>query len=160
MIQIGARNMQNFPLLTEVGKSGKPVLLKRGIAATITEWLMAAEYILSEGNPNVILCERGIRTFGTETRNTLDIGAIAVAKRYSHLPVMVDPSHAAGDSHYVETLGLAALAAGADGLIVEVHHNPPEAWSDGAQSLVPEQFGQMMQRIKPVIEAVDRKSDW
>jgi len=160
ILQIGARNMQNFQLLTEAGKSNKPVLLKRGIAATITEWLMAAEYILSAGNPNVILCERGIRTFGTETRNTLDLGAVAVVKRYSHLPVIVDPSHAAGDYHYVETFSRSAIAAGADGLMVEVHHDPANAWSDGAQSLRPDKFDRLMKQIKPIIEAVGRKATW
>jgi 3-deoxy-7-phosphoheptulonate synthase len=160
VLQIGARNMQNFQLLTEVGKSGKPVLLKRGIAATMNEWLQAAEYILSEGNPHVILCERGIRTYETETRNTLDIAAVPVVKRYTHLPVIVDPSHAAGDWHYVESLSLAAIAAGADGLMVEVHHDPAEAWSDGAQTLKPKKFAQLMAKLKPVIEAVGRKADW
>ena len=160
VIQIGARNMQNFQLLTEAGKSKKPVLLKRGIAATINEWLQAAEYILSEGNPNVILCERGIRSFETETRNTFDVAAIPVVKRFTHLPVIADPSHAAGDWHYVEALSLAAVAAGADGLMIEVHHNPAEAWSDGAQTLEPEKFERLMTRIKPVIEAVGRKATW
>lgn len=160
MIQIGARNMQNFQLLTEVGKARKPVLLKRGISATMNEWLQAAEYILSEGNPNVILCERGIRTYETETRNTLDISAVPVVKRYSHLPVVVDPSHAAGDWHYVESLSLAAAAAGADGLIIEVHHDPANAWSDGAQSLRPDKFARLMQRLKPVLEAVGKKAVW
>ena len=160
VLQIGARNMQNFQLLTEVGKAKKPVLLKRGIAATINEWLQAAEYILSEGNPNVILCERGIRTFETETRNTLDIAAIPVVKRFTHLPVIVDPSHAAGDWHYVEALSLAAIAAGADGLMVEVHHNPAHAWSDGVQSLKPTKFARLMAALKPVIEAVGRKATW
>jgi 3-deoxy-7-phosphoheptulonate synthase len=160
VIQIGARNMQNFQLLTEVGKSGKPVLLKRGIAATITEWLQAAEYILSEGNPRVILCERGIRSFGTETRNLLDLAAVAVVKRYSHLPIIVDPSHGTGDYHYVQAMSLAAVAAGADGLMVEVHHDPPQAWSDGAQSLRPDKLERLMAALKPVISAVGRTSDW
>ncbi|MCA9409647.1 MAG: 3-deoxy-7-phosphoheptulonate synthase [Candidatus Omnitrophica bacterium] len=160
VLQIGARNMQNFQLLTEVGKAKKPVLLKRGIAATINEWLQAAEYILSEGNPNVILCERGIRTYETETRNTLDIAAVPVVKRYSHLPVIIDPSHAAGDWHYVESLSLAAVAAGADGLIVEVHHDPPNAWSDGAQSLRPDKFKKLMTKLKPVLEAVGKTAGW
>lgn len=160
VIQIGARNMQNFQLLTEVGKAGKPVLLKRGIAATITEWLQAAEYILREGNPNVILCERGIRSFGTETRNVLDIGAVAVVKRYSHLPILVDPSHAAGDYHYVPSLSRCAIAAGADGLMVEVHHDPQQAWSDAAQTLSSTKFEKMMCDLKPVIASVGRKSDW
>jgi 3-deoxy-7-phosphoheptulonate synthase len=160
VLQVGARNMQNFQLLTEVGRTGKPVLLKRGIAATINEWLQAAEYVLSEGNPNVILCERGIRTFEPETRNTLDIAAIPVVKRYTHLPVIVDPSHAAGDWHYVGALCFAAIAAGADGLMVEVHHNPAEAWSDGAQSLKPSKFNRVMKALKPVIESVGRKATW
>ena len=160
VLQIGARNMQNFQLLTEVGKSDKPVLLKRGIAATISEWLQAAEYILSEGNPNVILCERGIRTFEPETRNTLDISAVAVAKRFTHLPVIVDPSHAAGDWHYIESLSMAAIASGADGLMVEVHHDPGAAWSDGAQSLRPEKFASLMAKLKSLISAVGRKASW
>lgn len=160
MIQIGARNMQNFQLLTEVGKSGKPVLLKRGLAATITEWLQAAEYILSEGNPNVILCERGIRSFGTETRNVLDLAAVAVVKRYSHLPILVDPSHGTGDYHYVHAMSLAALAAGADGLLLEVHFDPQQAWSDGAQTLRPDKFARLMRDIKPIAQAVGRATDW
>jgi 3-deoxy-7-phosphoheptulonate synthase len=160
VLQIGARNMQNFQLLTEVGKVGKPVLLKRGIAATITEWLQAAEYVLREGNPHVILCERGIRSFGTETRNLLDLAAVAVVKRYSHLPVVVDPSHGTGDYHYVQALSLAALAVGADGLMIEVHHDPQNAWSDGAQSLRPDKFTRLMQAAKPVITAMGRSYSW
>ena len=140
MLQIGARNMQNFSLLKEVGRSKLPVLLKRGLAATIDEWLNAAEYIISEGNPNVVLCERGIRTFETATRNTLDISAIPVIHSKSHLPILVDPSHATGVRNYVEPLSKCAVAAGADGLMIEVHPNPPCALSDGPQSLTFEQF--------------------
>lgn len=160
VLQIGARNMQNFQLLTEVGKVGKPVLLKRGIAATITEWLQAAEYILREGNPNVILCERGIRSFGTETRNLLDLAAVAVVKRYSHLPIIVDPSHGTGDYHYVQAVSLGAIATGSDGLLIEVHHDPQNAWSDGAQSLRPDKFTRLMTAVKPVISAVGRTYTW
>ncbi len=160
VLQIGARNMQNFQLLTEVGKVGKPVLLKRGIAATITEWLQAAEYILREGNPSVILCERGVRSFGTETRNLLDLAAVAVIKRYSHLPIMVDPSHGTGDYHYVQAVSLGAIATGADGLMIEVHHDPQNAWSDGAQSLRPDKFTRLMEAVKPVISAVGRSYSW
>ncbi len=160
VLQIGARNMQNFQLLTEVGRVGKPVLLKRGISATITEWLQAAEYILREGNPNVILCERGIRSFGTETRNLLDLSAVAVVKRYSHLPVIVDPSHGTGDYHYVQAVSLGAVATGADGLMIEVHHDPQNAWSDGAQSLRPDKFARLMEALKPVITAVGRTYTW
>ncbi|MBW7938654.1 MAG: 3-deoxy-7-phosphoheptulonate synthase [Candidatus Omnitrophica bacterium] len=160
VLQIGARNMQNFQLLTEVGKVGKPVLLKRGIAATITELLQAAEYILREGNQKVILCERGIRSFGTETRNLLDLAAIAVVKRYSHLPVIVDPSHGTGDYHYVQAVSLGAIATGADGLMIEVHHDPQNAWSDGAQSLGPDKFTGLMEAVKPVIRAVGRSHPW
>lgn len=156
MIQVGARNMQNFRLLRELGRCGRPVLLKRGIASTVVEWLDAAEYILSEGNPNVVLCERGIRTFETATRNTLDLGAVAVVKERSHLPIIVDPSHAAGKVRYVEPLALAGIAAGADGLIVEVHPQPGKALSDAAQQLSPVQFEQMMQRCRAVAQAVGR----
>ncbi|MDD6174602.1 MAG: 3-deoxy-7-phosphoheptulonate synthase [Firmicutes bacterium] len=156
MIQVGARNMQNFRLLRALGQCGRPVLLKRGIASTIVEWLDAAEYILSEGNPNVVLCERGIRTFETATRNTLDLGAVAVVKERSHLPVIVDPSHAAGKMRYVEPLALAAVAAGADGLIVEVHPQPAQALSDAAQQLNPEQFSGLMQHCAAVAQAVGR----
>ncbi len=156
MIQVGARNMQNFRLLRELGRCGRPVLLKRGIASTVVEWLDAAEYILSEGNPNVVLCERGIRTFETATRNTLDLGAVAVVKERSHLPIIVDPSHAAGKVRYVEPLALAGIAAGADGLIVEVHPQPAKALSDAAQQLSPVQFEQMMQRCRAVAQAVGR----
>ena len=148
VLQIGARNMQNFHLLKEVGRTNKPVLLKRGMSATIEEWLMSAEYILSEGNPNVILCERGIRTFEKYTRNTLDLNAIPVTKDLSHLPVLVDPSHGIGISKYVSAMSKAAVAAGADGLIIEVHPRPEEAVSDGPQSLTPNQFGELMQHIQ------------
>ncbi len=148
IIQVGARNMQNFELLKELGKLRKPILLKRGLANTIEELLMSAEYIMAGGNTQVILCERGIRTFETATRNTLDISAIPILKQKSHLPVVVDPSHAAGLTSLVEPLSLAALAAGADGLIIEVHNNPEKALSDGAQSLTPGQFDGVMEKIK------------
>lgn len=148
VIQVGARNMQNFQLLKELGKVNKPILLKRGMVATIEEWLMSAEYIMSEGNPNVILCERGIRTFENYTRNTLDISAIPVVKRLSHLPIVVDPSHAGGTWWLVEPLAKAVVAAGADGIMIEVHPNPEEAWSDGGQSLKPHKFDKLMNEIK------------
>ncbi len=147
IIQVGARNMQNFELLKELGKTDKPILLKRGLSATIEEWLMSAEYIMANGNSKVMLCERGIRTYETFTRNTLDVSAIPVIKRLSHLPVIVDPSHAAGKSWLVEPLAMAAVAAGADGLIIEVHNDPPHALSDGAQSLTPEQFDSVAGRL-------------
>ena len=148
IIQIGTRNMQNFSLLRRAGKAKKPVLLKRGMAATIEEWLMAAEYILEEGNSQVILCERGVRTFVNHSRNTLDISAIPVVKKESHLPIIVDPSHAAGVRDQVAPLSLAAVAVEADGLMIEVHHAPDEALSDGAQSLYPEQFDLLCRKIK------------
>ena len=148
VLQIGARNMQNFHLLKEVGKTRKPVLLKRGLSATIEEWLMAAEYILSAGNPNVILCERGIRTFETYTRNTLDLNAIPVVKDLTHLPVLVDPSHGIGIAKYVPAMSMAAVAAGADGLMIEVHPDPANALSDGEQSLTPEAFSRLLQRLE------------
>jgi 3-deoxy-7-phosphoheptulonate synthase len=148
IIQIGARNMQNFSLLRRAGQSAKPVLLKRGLAATIDELLMSAEYIMSEGNPQIILCERGIRTFTNTTRNTLDLSAIPSIKELSHLPIIVDPSHAAGRREFVIPLSKAAIAVGADGLIVEVHNDPAHALSDGAQSLYLEQFAQLMKEIK------------
>ena len=157
IIQIGARNMQNFDLLKEVGRSKKPVLLKRGMSSTIKEFLMSAEYILSEGNFNVILCERGIRTFETETRFTLDINAVPVVKSLSHLPCIVDPSHATGKWGLVSPCSKAAIAAGADGLIVEVHTNPEEALSDGSQSLYPEKFTTLVKELQPVAKAVGRK---
>ncbi len=149
MIQIGARNMQNFYLLKEAGKSGLPVLLKRGLSATIDEWLNAAEYIIAEGNPNVVLCERGIRTFETTTRNTLDISAVPVMKEKTHLPIIVDPSHATGVRAYVKPLAKASIAAGADGLMIEVHNDPAKALSDGPQSLTFEQFEALAKEIRP-----------
>ena len=148
VIQVGARNMQNFELLKELGRQDKPILLKRGLANTIEEWLMSAEYIMAEGNQNIILCERGIRTFETATRNTLDLSAITVLKEKTHLPVIVDPSHATGVRRYVETMALAAVAAGADGLIIEVHNDPQKALCDGAQSLTPEQFDNTMKKVE------------
>lgn len=157
VIQIGARNMQNFRLLMEVGKSKKPVLLKRGLSATIKEWLMAAEYILSKDNPNVILCERGIRTFETATRNTLDLSAVPVLKQLTHLPVIVDPSHGVGKWSLVSPMAKAAIAAGADGLMIEVHTNPSEAMSDGEQSLTPSDFKKLMDELKPIAKAVGRE---
>jgi len=160
LIQVGARNMQNFSLLKELGKTTKPILLKRGLANTIEELLMSAEYIMAGGNPNVILCERGIRTFETATRNTLDISSIAVIKKLSHLPIIIDPSHAAGRWEYIESLSKAAIAAGADGLIIEVHHEPEKALSDGQQSLKPERFTELVQKCKRVAEAVDRTLEY
>jgi 3-deoxy-7-phosphoheptulonate synthase len=156
VLQIGARNMQNFPLLTEVGRLRRPVLLKRGMAATVEDLLLAAEYVMSQGNPNVILCERGIRTFGTETRNTFDLAAIPVLKRETHLPVIADPSHAGGRRHLVPALSYAAVAAGADGLIVEVHPVPEDATSDGDQSLDFEEFDALMDGLRPFVEAAGR----
>lgn len=147
VLQVGARNMQNYPLLKEIGKLQKPVLLKRGLSATIEEWLLSAEYILSEGNPNVILCERGIRTFETYTRNTLDLNAVPVVKDLSHLPVMVDPSHGTGWARYVPAMSMAAIAAGADGLMIEVHTSPETAASDGQQSITPDEFDYLMRRV-------------
>ena len=158
MLQVGARNMQNFTLLREIGQSQKPVLLKRGLAATVEEWLMAAEYIISGGNSNVVLCERGIRTYETGTRNTLDLSAVPAVKHYSHLPIIVDPSHGTGRWRYVKPMAKASIAAGADGLMIEVHCQPEEALSDGPQSLKPENFRQLMLEIKAVAEAVGRKS--
>jgi 3-deoxy-7-phosphoheptulonate synthase len=157
ILQIGARNMQNFSLLKEVGGASKPVLLKRGHSATINEWLMSAEYIMHAGNHQVILCERGVRTFETATRNTLDISAIAVAKELTHLPVIVDPSHGAGRRTLVLPLSNASIACGADGLIVEVHPNPEEALSDGEQSLLPENFQELMRNVKKIAEAIGRE---
>lgn len=153
VIQIGARNMQNYELLKAVGKTNKPVILKRGLSATIKEWVMAAEYILAGGNQNVILCERGIRTFETSTRNTLDIGAIPMIKKMTHLPIIVDPSHAAGNYWMIESLSKAAIAAGADGLIIEVHNKPEEALSDGEQSLLPEKFASLIKSVKKIADA-------
>ena len=157
IIQIGARNMQNFRLLLDVGKAKKPVLLKRGLSATIKEWLMSAEYIMSGGNQNVILCERGIRTFETATRNTLDISAVPVLKQLTHLPIAVDPSHGVGKWSLVAPMAKASVAAGADALIIEVHTNPENALSDGEQSLKPDFFAQLMEELKPVAQAVGRE---
>ena len=148
LVQVGARNMQNFELLKEVGKMSKPILLKRGLSNTYEEWIMSAEYIMAAGNDNVILCERGIRTFENYTRNTLDVSAIPAIKQMSHLPVIVDPSHAAGMYWMVEPLALAAIAAGADGLIIEVHNDPPHAKCDGQQSLTPKKFDELMKKVK------------
>src|ERR671914_930990 len=156
IFQVGARNMQNFTLLRELGHARKPVLLKRGLSATIEEWLMSAEYILSGGNKDVILCERGIRTFETATRNTFDISAIAVVKKLSHLPIVADPSHGAGRRDMVAQLARAAVAAGADGLIIEVHDNPDRALSDGAQSLFPTQFDRLMAELRIIAPAIGR----
>lgn len=157
IIQIGARNMQNFRLLLEVGAVHKPVLLKRGLSSTIKEWLMSAEYIMSRGNHDVMLCERGIRTFETATRNTLDLSAVPVLKQLTHLPVVVDPSHGVGKRDLVAPMAKAAVAAGADALIIEVHTNPEEAMSDGEQSLKPDQFQRLMQELRPVAAAVGRE---
>jgi 3-deoxy-7-phosphoheptulonate synthase len=156
ILQVGARNMQNYPLLRKVGRVGKPILLKRGMAATIEELLLAAEYILAEGNPNVILCERGIRSFDNQTRNLMDVSAIPVVKALSHLPIIADPSHGTGVRNKVTPMARAAIAAGADGLMVEVHADPTHALSDGAQSLYPEQFGELMDQIKVIARAIDR----
>ena len=156
VMQIGARNMQNFKLLREVGKCNKPILLKRGLASTMEEWLMAAEYIMSEGNENVILCERGIRTYETSTRNTFDLSAIPVSKELCHLPIIADPSHAAGTYKYVPALAKGAIAAGADGLMIEVHNCPEKAMSDGEQSLTPAKFAELMQDLRPIITAVGK----
>lgn len=158
VIQVGARNMQNFNLLRAAGRAGLPVLLKRGMMATIEEWLMAAEYLLSQGNSQVILCERGVRTFETETRNTTDINAIPAIKTLSHLPVILDPSHSTGNSGYVIPVARAAVAAGADGLIVEVHPRPEEALSDGAQSLRPQEFAAMVEEVGRIAAAVGRSA--
>jgi len=156
VIQIGARNMQNFILLDEVGKTKKPVMLKRALAGQIEEWLLAAEYILAQGNPNVILCERGIRTFETAYRNTFDVNAIPLAKQLSHLPVIADPSHGTGKWKLVAPVAMAAVAAGADGLMIEVHPNPDYALSDGAQSLTYESFESMMRSVSGIATAVER----
>ena len=156
VLQVGARNMQNYSLLKEVGRSRHPVVLKRGLSATVTEWLLAADYILEAGNENVILCERGIRTFEESTRFSLDMGSIPVIKKFSHLPILVDPSHAAGHYELVPALAKAAIAAGADGLIIEVHPNPKEALVDGLQSLTPSDFTRLMKELKPIARAVGR----
>mgnify|MGYP002535723766 CR=1 FL=1 len=157
VIQIGARNMQNFDLLKEVGKTKTPVLLKRGMSSTIEEWLMSAEYIMAGGNENVILCERGIRTYETYTRNTLDLSAIPAVKKLSHLPVVVDPSHAAGKWWMVDPLAKAAVAVGCDGLIIEVHNNPACAWCDGQQSIKPSVYGKLVEELKVIAKAVGRE---
>ena len=157
VIQVGARNMQNFDLLKELGKTNKPILLKRGLSATIEELIMSAEYIMSGGNENVILCERGIRTFETYTRNTLDLSAIPAIKKLSHLPVIVDPSHAAGKSWMVEPLSKAAIAVGADGLIIEVHNDPANALCDGQQSIKPEEYGKLLEDLRAIAKAVGRE---
>jgi 3-deoxy-7-phosphoheptulonate synthase len=156
ILQIGARNVQNFSLLRKVGAVGKPVLLKRGMSTSIQEWLLSAEYVLAGGNRNVILCERGIRTFETSTRFTLDLNAVPVLKKLTHLPVVVDPSHGTGHWEYVEAMAMAGVAAGADGLIIEVHPRPEEALSDGPQSLKPEKFAAMMGRVRKIAQAMDR----
>ena len=156
VIQVGARNMQNFDLLKQLGRTTKPILLKRGLSSTIEEWLMSAEYIMAGGNEKVILCERGIRTFETFTRNTLDLSAVLAVKKLSHLPVVVDPSHACGQAWMVERMSLAAAAAGADGLIVEVHNDPPHAKCDGAQSITPEQFDVLMGKLRALAPCVGR----
>lgn len=157
VLQVGARNMQNFSLLKKVGAQGKPVLLKRGMSATIEEWLMAAEYVLAAGNPNVILCERGVRTFDRQyARNTLDLAAVPVLRSLTHLPIMIDPSHGTGRAEYVPAMALAAIAAGADSLMIEVHPNPAKALSDGPQSLTPERFDRLVQEMAVVGKAVER----
>ena len=156
VVQVGARNMQNFELLKEVGKMSKPILLKRGLSNTYEEWIMSAEYIMAAGNENVILCERGVRTFETYTRNTLDVSAIPAVKQMSHLPVIVDPSHAAGMYWMVEPLALAAVAAGADGLIIEVHNDPAHAKCDGQQSLTPQKFDALMHKVSAMVDLVGK----
>lgn len=156
MLQIGARNIQNFSLLKEVGKSGKPVLLKRGMHSTIEEWLNSAEYILAEGNPNVVLCERGIRTFENYTRNTLDLNAVAVVKQLTHLPVIVDPSHGTGIPSLITPMSMAAAACGAEGIMVEVHCNPSEALSDKDQALTEEQFGVLMRKVTKLVDFLEK----
>ena len=156
ILQVGARNMQNFDLLKALGKTNKPILLKRGLSNTIEEWLMSAEYIMAGGNPNVILCERGIRTFEKYTRNTLDLSVIPIIKKKTHLPIIIDPSHATGDWELVEAMSLAAIAAGADGLIIEVHDHPECAWSDGAQSLKPKRFKELIEKGRVIANVVGR----
>jgi 3-deoxy-7-phosphoheptulonate synthase len=157
LLQVGARNMQNYPLLTALGHACKPVLLKRGMSATIQEWLMSAEYILTEGNPDVILCERGIRTFETATRNTLDLSAVPVIKHLSHLPIIVDPSHGVGTRRFVASMARAAVAAGADGIMIEIHPNPDKALSDGPQSLTFEEFGLLMNRCRIIATTLGKR---
>ena len=156
IIQVGARNMQNFELLKQLGRLNKPILLKRGLANTIEEWIMAAEYIMAGGNENVIFCERGIRTFEKYTRNTLDLSVIPIIKEKTHLPIVIDPSHATGNWKYVESMSLAAIAAGADGLIIEVHPDPEHAWSDGAQSLKPARFKDVIEKGRTIARVVGR----
>ena len=158
LLQIGARNMQNFRLLKEVGRCNKPVMLKRGLCATIDEWLNAAEYIMNEGNSNVILCERGIRTYETYTRNTLDMSAVAAVKHLSHLPIIVDPSHGTGKWRMVKPMSFAAVAAGADGLIIEVHPNPAKALSDGPQSLTPENYAEVMKGVYKISDLMKKEN--
>ncbi|HZW39649.1 MAG TPA: 3-deoxy-7-phosphoheptulonate synthase [Ignavibacteriaceae bacterium] len=157
VLQLGSRNMQNFPLLREIGKSNMPVMIKRGFAATIEEWLMSAEYVLTNGNPNVMLCERGIRTFESSTRNTFDLAAIPVVHKKSHLPVLADPSHATGLRDKVLPMARAAVAAGADGLMVEVHYDPEQALSDGPQALLPDEFTELMKQVKLIAEVIGRR---
>lgn len=157
LIQVGARNMQNFDLLKELGKTKKPILLKRGLSSTLEEWLMSAEYIMAGGNDQVVLCERGIRTFEPYTRNTLDLSAIPAIKKMSHLPVIVDPSHATGMNWMVEPMAMAAIAAGADGLMIEVHNDPKNAKCDGAQSITPEEFDALVGKLRMLTEVVDRE---
>ncbi|MCB0100198.1 MAG: 3-deoxy-7-phosphoheptulonate synthase, partial [Caldilineaceae bacterium] len=156
IFQIGARNSQNYLLLEEVGKAGKPVMLKRGLSMLIEEWILAAEYVMAQGNPDVMLCERGIRTYETSTRNTLDVSAVPVVKKLSHLPILIDPSHAAGKRAFVGSLSLAAIAAGADGLMIEAHPDPDHALSDGAQSISIDEFQALMPRIAAVAAAIGR----
>ncbi len=157
MVQIGARNMQNFNLLKLVGKSGKPVILKRGLSSTIEEWLLAAEYIMAEGNCQIVLCERGIRTFEPATRNTLDLSAVPIVKELTHLPVIVDPSHATGIRNLINPMSKAAIASGADGLLIEIHPNPEKALCDGAQSLNLSQYEQLIKELRPVANAVEKR---
>lgn len=157
LIQIGARNMQNFDLLKQLGQVDRPILLKRGLNATYEEWIMSAEYIMASGNENVILCERGIRTFETYTRNTLDLSVVPIIKEKTHLPIIIDPSHATGDWKLVESASLAAIAAGADGLIIEVHNDPENAWSDGAQSLKPERFAEVIRKGRKIANVIGRE---
>jgi 3-deoxy-7-phosphoheptulonate synthase len=156
MLQVGTRNAQNFSLLEAVGEAGKPVLLKRGLSNTVEEWLLSAEYIVAHGNPDVVLCERGIRTFETATRNTLDLSAVPLVQSLSHLPVIVDPSHATGHRHLVPSMSLAAVAAGADGLLIEVHPSPDDAWSDGPQSLTFDQFSRLMEDVRRLVTALQQ----
>ena len=158
LIQVGARNMQNFELLKELGKTNKPILLKRGLAATIEEWLMSAEYIMANGNKNVILCERGVRSFEKYTRNMMDLAVVPIIKQRSHLPIVIDPSHATGDWRLVESVSLAAIAAGADGLIIETHNDPKHAMSDGAQCLYPEQLKSLIEKGSKIAEVIGRKT--